>query len=161
MNFDKPTLRATLGLFVTGVTIITCRDRDGAPVGITANSFNSVSLDPPLVLWSVGNNASSMEAFLHASHFAVHILSERQTDLANRFARSGTDKFEGLSFNEGLGRVPLLPDYAARLECTSYANHAGGDHQIFIAEVSRLVSVPEARPLVFHGGRYSELADFD
>ena len=159
MSFDLRTFRDTLGLFVTGVTVITTRDADGAPVGITANSFNSVSLDPPLVLWSVGLNALSLPAFSDANAFAVHILRDDQAELSQRFARSGTDKFQGLAIEKGLNDLPLLPDCAARLECVPYAKHEAGDHTLFIAEVQRLESDPDAMPLVYHGGRYAELAD--
>ncbi|MEL6692032.1 MAG: flavin reductase family protein [Pseudomonadota bacterium] len=159
MSFDIRTFRDTLGLFVTGVTVITTRDADGVPVGITANSFNSVSLDPPLVLWSVGLNALSLPAFSEANAFAVHILREDQAALSQRFARSGADKFEGLAIDAGLNDLPLLRDCAARLECVPYAKHKAGDHTLFIAEVHRLESDPDAMPLVYHGGRYAELAD--
>jgi 3-hydroxy-9,10-secoandrosta-1,3,5(10)-triene-9,17-dione monooxygenase reductase component len=159
MSFDLHTFRETLGLFVTGVTVITARDASGVPVGITANSFNSVSLDPPLILWSVGLNALSLSAFEEAEAFAVHILRDDQAELSQRFAKSGTDKFAGLDMEVGLGNVPLLPDCAARLECRPYARHGAGDHILFIAEVARLASDPSAMPLVYHGGRYAELAD--
>jgi flavin reductase (DIM6/NTAB) family NADH-FMN oxidoreductase RutF len=159
MSFDLRTFRETLGLFVTGVTVITTRDATGAPVGITANSFNSVSLDPPLILWSVGLNALSLSAFSEAEAFAVHILRDDQAELSQRFAKSGADKFSGLNIEFGLSNVPLLPDCAARLECRPYAKHEAGDHILFIAEVQRLASDPEAMPLVYHGGRYAELAD--
>ena len=159
MSFDIRTFRDTLGLFVTGLTVITTRDADGSAVGITANSFNSVSLDPPLVLWSVGLTALSLQAFSDASAFAVHILREDQAELSQRFAKSGTNKFQGLAIDLGLNDLPLLPDCAARLECVPYAKHKAGDHILFIAEVQRLESDPEAMPLVYHGGRYAELAD--
>lgn len=159
MSFDLRTFRDTLGLFVTGVTVITTRDADGRPVGITANSFNSVSLDPPLILWSVGLHALSLEAFSDAKAFAVHILREDQADLSKRFAKSGGDKFHGLNMDSGLNDVPLLPDCAARLECLPHAQHPAGDHILFIARVHRLASDPNAMPLVYHGGRYAELAD--
>ena len=159
MSFDLRTFRETLGLFVTGVTVITTRDASGVPVGITANSFNSVSLDPPLILWSVGLNALSLKAFSEAEAFAVHILRDDQAELSQRFAKSGSDKFSGLEIESGLLNVPLLPDCAARLECRPYAKHEAGDHVLFIAEVQRLASDPDAMPLVYHGGRYAELAD--
>lgn len=159
MSFDLRKFRDTLGLFVTGVTVITTRDDAGNPVGITANSFNSVSLDPPLVLWSVGLNALSLSAFSSAKAFAVHILRDDQADLSQRFAKSGMDKFSGLSLESGLHDLPILPDCAARLECLPYAKHEAGDHILFIAEVQRLASDPNAMPLVYHGGRYAELAD--
>jgi len=159
MSFDLRTFRDTLGLFVTGVTVITTRDQAGRPVGITANSFNSVSLDPPLILWSIGLNALSLDAFSNAKAFAVHILRDDQADLSERFAKSGLDKFAGLDIESGLHDVPLLPDCAARLECLPHAQHPAGDHILFIAEVDRLASDPDSMPLVYHGGRYAELAD--
>lgn len=159
MTFDTRTLRDALGLFVTGVTIITTQTRAGEKVGITANSFNSVSLDPPLVLWSIGKHARSLEAFAEAEHFAVHILRDDQTALSQNFAKSGSDKFANVHTVPGLGDVPLLPDCAARLECTIYGRHEAGDHIIYVAEVEALVCDKQARPLVYHGGRYAELAD--
>lgn len=159
MSFDTHTFRETLGLFVTGVTVITTRTTEGEPIGITANSFNSVSLNPPLVLWSVGQSSRSLKAFEDARNFAVHILREDQAELSMRFARSGADKFADLSVGSGLGDVPLLPDCAARLECSLYGKHQAGDHVIFVAEVNHLESDPKAMPLVYHGGRYAELSD--
>jgi len=159
MSFDTHTFKDTLSLFVTGVTVITTRDAQGRSVGITANSFNSVSLNPPLILWSVGLNSLSLEAFSGASAFAVHILRDDQAELSKRFAKSGHDKFAGLNIERGLNDVPLLPDCAARLECLPHAQYPAGDHILFIAEVQRLASDPEAMPLVYHGGRYAELAD--
>jgi 3-hydroxy-9,10-secoandrosta-1,3,5(10)-triene-9,17-dione monooxygenase reductase component len=159
MSFDTRTFRDALGLFVTGVTVITTRDPDGRPVGITANSFNSVSLDPPLVLWSLARQSRSLVAFEQADHFAVHILRIDQQDLSDQFATSMTDKFAGLDPLTGLGGIPLLKDYAARLQCRIYGRHPAGDHIVFIAEVERLDLNRTARPLVYHGGHYAKLAD--
>lgn len=159
MTLDPRTLRDTLGLFVTGVTIITTQTRDGEKVGITANSFNSVSLDPPLILWSVGHRSRCLSAFEAAEHFAVHILRDDQAELSHRFAVSGADKFSGLTTRPGLGDAPLLPDCAARLECSIFGRYPAGDHIVYIARVDRLQSDPVARPLVYHGGQYATLAD--
>ena len=159
MSFDLRTFRETLGLFVTGVTIITTCDEHGAPVGITANSFNSVSLDPPLILWSVGLNALSLSAFSDAKNFVVHILRDDQAELSQRFAMSGSNKFRELNIEAGLGGAPLLPDCAARLECSLFAKYPAGDHVLFIAKVEHLTSDPAAMPLVYHGGRYAALSD--
>jgi len=109
--------------------------------------------------WSVGLNAKSLSAFSTATAFAVHILREDQAALSQRFAASGVNKFSGLKTQSGLKGVPLLPDCAARLECLPYAKYPAGDHILFIAEVQRLASDPDAMPLVYHGGRYAELAD--
>lgn len=159
MTFDLRLLRDTLGLFVTGVTIITTVSEDGEHVGITANSFNSVSLDPPLVLWSVATASRSVAIFERAQHFAVHILRDDQVELSKRFAVSAENKFSDLKVNSGLGGVPLLPDCAARLECSLFGRHPAGDHVIYIAQVERLQSDQHARPLVYHGGNYATLAD--
>ncbi|MDJ0922494.1 MAG: flavin reductase family protein [Henriciella sp.] len=160
MSLDSHALRETLGLFVTGVTIITTRGTDQERIGITANSFNSVSLDPPLVLWSVGKSSRSLPHFEAATHYAVHILRDDQAELSKRFAKSGPDKFNGLNTEPGLGDAPLLPDCAARLECSLYGQHPAGDHTIFVARIDRMQSDASARPLVYHGGRYAELADY-
>lgn len=150
--FDSRTLRDALGSFVTGVTVITTRDADGAPHGLTVNSFSSVSLDPPLVLWSQASAAPSHAAFRAASHFAVNILAEDQLEVSTRFARRG-DKFGASGWREGLAGLPLLEGCVAWLECRLLETHAGGDHRVFIGHVERLERT-ERRPLVFGGGRY-------
>jgi len=159
MTLDSRTLRDTLGLFVTGVTVITTQTSAGERIGITANSFNSVSLDPPLVLWSIAHTSRCLEAFEAARFFAVHILRGDQVALSQAFAQSGTNKFAGLETLAGLGSVPLLPDCAAHLECSIFGRHPAGDHSIYVAKVERLQSDATARPLVYHGGRYATLAD--
>ncbi len=161
MTVTPETLRDTLGLFVTGVTVITTQAPSGERVGITANSFNSVSLDPPLILWSIANTSLSLPAFEAANNFAVHILRDDQAALSQRFARSGADKFSALETSLGLGDTPLLPDCAALLECSIYGRHPAGDHVIYIARVERMQSDRTARPLVYHGGQYATLADQD
>ncbi len=159
MEFDTRTFRDALGLFVTGVTVITARNEDGMPFGVTANSFNSVSMDPPLILWSLSRASRNLAAFQKARHFCVHILREDQSTLSRRFATSDVDKFEGVEFEPGEGGVPILPGSAARLECRTYAQHDGGDHVIFLGEVIRIAADHDARPLLFHGGRYAVLSD--
>jgi 3-hydroxy-9,10-secoandrosta-1,3,5(10)-triene-9,17-dione monooxygenase reductase component len=153
-SFDATEFRKALGSFATGVTIITARAPDGAKIGLTANSFNSVSLEPPLVLWSLANNAMSFDAFRAASHWAVHVLGAEQEDLSGRFARRGEDKFAGLDTDDGEGGVPLLRGCAARFECRTVSQYQGGDHLIFIGEVLRF-DRDETAPLVFHGGKYA------
>jgi flavin reductase (DIM6/NTAB) family NADH-FMN oxidoreductase RutF len=159
MEFDTRTFRDALGLFVTGVTVITARDAEGVPFGVTANSFNSVSMEPPLILWSLGRTSRNLEPFKRAEHFCVHILREDQVALAKRFAMSNVDKFDGIEFEPGEGGVPILPRSAARLECRNYAQHDGGDHIIFLGEVIRIAADHDARPLLFHGGQFATLAD--
>jgi flavin reductase (DIM6/NTAB) family NADH-FMN oxidoreductase RutF len=155
-RFDPREFRNALGSFATGVTIITTRDAEGAPVGITASSFNSVSLDPPLVLFSLARTARSLPAFAGAQHWAVHILRAEQEELCGRFARSGADKFAGLDFASGEGGAPLLGGCAARMQCRTAFRYEGGDHLIFVGEVLAFDRA-EAPPLVFHAGRMRRL----
>jgi flavin reductase (DIM6/NTAB) family NADH-FMN oxidoreductase RutF len=153
--FDQRQFRDALGQFATGVTIVTART-DAGPVGMTVNSFASVSLDPPLVLWSVARDSDRFESFERTDHFAVHVLPADGQALASSFAASGTD-FNGLAPEEGVGGVPLLPHFAARFECRTEARHHGGDHLILVGEVVRL-EVREARPLVFHAGCFGRFS---
>ena len=146
--------RNALGAFTTGVTIVTTRDAAGHDVGLTVNSFNSVSLDPPLVLWSLARSSASLPAFVEAQSFAVHILGARQEALSNRFAQRGTDKFAGLALARGHGGVPLLDGCAARFECRTAYRHEGGDHEIFVGEVMTFEHFDES-PLVFQKGGYA------
>lgn len=152
---DSRAYRDALGAFATGVTIVTTRDAHGAPVGVTASSFNSVSIDPPLVLWSLGRQARSRAAFCDSGHFAIHILSAAQEDLSNRFARSGADKFAGVDWQSGALGSPILGDHAAVFECETRHQYDGGDHIIMVGEVLSYEARDEA-PLLFHGGRYAE-----
>jgi len=155
---DSREFRQTLGRFPTGVTIITCLNENGEPVGMTASSFNSVSLDPPLVLWSIDKRAYSLQAFTNASHYAIHVLGEHQQDLSNQFARQGADKFSGVALAEGLAGVPLLTDYCARFQCRNLHQYEGGDHIILVGQVLDF-SATEQSPLLFHRGRYARLED--
>lgn len=155
---DTRLFRQALGSFATGVTIVTTRDQVGNDVGLTVNSFNSVSLQPALVLWSLAHSSHKlMQAFCAAEHFAVHILAADQEALSNLFASGGADKFAGLPLTRGVGGVPLLGGCAARFECRVAQRHAGGDHEIFIGEVLAFEDFSRA-PLLFHGGQYAALA---
>ncbi|CAM5292862.1 flavin reductase [Thauera mechernichensis] len=153
-GFDPQDFRAALGTFTTGVTIITTRAADGEPIGITANSFNSVSLNPPLVLWSLAKNARSREAFANAKHWNVHVLSAAQEALSGRFARQGEDKFSGLELDEGISKAPLLNGCTARFQCRTAFSYDGGDHIIFVGEVLAY-DRSELPPLVFQSGQYA------
>ena len=153
-NFSTPDFRAALGMFATGVTIVTARGADGAAVGLTANSFNSVSLTPPLVLWSLARSAGSMPAFERGSHYAINILAADQHALAERFASKAVDRFEGLAFREGAGGALILEGAAAVFECFNRSRYEEGDHVIFVGEVERCEQRAGAQPLIFHGGRY-------
>ena len=151
---DPREFRDALGAFATGVTVITTLDGEGGRVGITANSFNSVSLDPPMVLFSLARSARSLAAFSQAQYWAVHILGASQEALSNRFAKSGADKFAGIEPEAGIGGTPLLPGCAARMQCRTAFCYEGGDHLIFVGEVLAL-DRRETAPLVFHAGKYA------
>jgi len=153
-SFSSQEFRTALGMFATGVTIVTARTQDGAVTGLTANSFNSVSLDPPLVLWSLARAAASLAAFSKGSHYAINVLAADQKALAERFALKGADRFSGVQFSEGLGGAPLLLGAAATFECFNRSRYEEGDHVIFVGEVERCSHRIGASPLLFHGGRF-------
>ncbi len=157
-DFTERDLRSALGRFATGVTVVTTATAQG-PLGITANSFASVSLSPPLVLWSPARKSSRFPAFERAPFFAIHILGAGQRALADRFSRVGDD-FDGIEFSAGQGGTPLIDGCAARFECSHAAGHDGGDHLIVVGEVLRIVE-NEVAPLLYHRGRYSALAGSD
>ena len=153
-SFSADDFRAALGMFATGVTIVTARNAAGTPVGLTANSFNSVSLAPPLVLWSLARSAGSMPHFARGSHYAINILAADQHALAERFAGKAADRFEGVAFRDGAGGAPILDGSAAVFECFNRSRYEEGDHVIFVGEVERCTSRAGAQPLIFHGGKY-------
>lgn len=146
-------LRQVLGAFATGVTVITALDAHGKAHGLTVNSFSSVSLDPPLILWSQAITAPSHPVFRDAARFAVNILAEDQIEISRRFSTPGLDKFAGLPVLEGLGGVPLIPGCAAYLECTQETRFPGGDHAVFIGRVER-IEHGMRNSLVFASGQY-------
>jgi flavin reductase (DIM6/NTAB) family NADH-FMN oxidoreductase RutF len=153
--FSERDLRDALGRYATGVTVVTTMTPHG-PLGMTVNSFSSVSLDPPLVLWSPARKSSRFPAFEASSHFAIHILAADQRPLAEHFARNG--HFEGVGHAPGLGEAPLLEGTAARLECLHAVHYDGGDHLIVVGEVLRITEA-DRPPLVYHRGRYLALPD--
>ncbi len=153
-EFDKRELRNVLGAFVTGVTVVTTIDSEGKPQGVTANSFSSVSLEPPLVLWSQAMAARSYPAFRDADRFVVNILSRDQVDVSRQFASSGVpDKFLGVPCTAGLGGVPVIDGCTAYLECRRVATYPGGDHVVFLGQVENFQRTTR-KPLAFGGGRY-------
>jgi len=152
--FSSREFREALGMFATGVTIVTARTTEGDMVGLTANSFNSVSLDPPLVLWSLARAAGSLPSFSTGSHYAINILAADQRELAERFARKGADRWSGVAFTEGAGGAPLLSGAAASFECFNRSRYEEGDHVIFVGEVERCTHRVGASPLLFHGGQF-------
>jgi flavin reductase (DIM6/NTAB) family NADH-FMN oxidoreductase RutF len=153
-GIDARAFRNALGAFTTGVTIVTTRDAQGHDVGLTVNSFNSVSLEPPLVLWSLARSAGSMPVFERGSHYAINILAAEQHALAERFADRTVERFADVPFREGAGGAPVLDGAAAVFECFNRSQYEEGDHVIFVGEVERCTRRAEASPLIFHGGRY-------
>jgi 3-hydroxy-9,10-secoandrosta-1,3,5(10)-triene-9,17-dione monooxygenase reductase component len=156
--FDSLEFRRALGRFATGITIVTARGLDGAPVGLTCNSFGSLSLDPPLVQWSIARTSRIYAAVCAASHFAVHVLDSSQGELCRQFAAKNRDRFAGLQVDEGLAGLPLLRQYHARFECETHARHEAGDHMIIIGRVLRLCE-RDGGPLVFYRGALSRIAE--
>lgn len=153
-SFSAQEFRSALGMFATGVTIVTARSADGQVIGLTANSFNAVSLAPPLVLWSLSRAAGSLPVFSAGSHYAINILAADQKPLAERFALKGLDRWQGVTFDLGAGGAPLLHGAAASFECFNRSRYEEGDHVIFVGEVERCNHRAGASPLLFHGGRY-------
>lgn len=155
---DSRHLRTALGRFTTGVTIVTCADEEGRFVGLTANSFNSLSLEPPLVLWSLRQTSPSLGAFLAAPRFAVNVLAEAQVDLSRRFASPVADRFAEGAWALGDHGAPVLAGCAAVFECERVGEQAAGDHRLFIG---RVLACTESAlpPLVFQGGHYHLLGE--
>lgn len=155
-SFDARSFRDALGEFATGVAVVTARGADGQPVGVTINSFASVSLEPPLVLWSLGLQSPSLAVFESCSHYAVNVLAADQTEFSQRFAQSQSDKFAGIELQTGAGGVQLLPGCSAWFECRNEMRYPGGDHIILVGHVESFHR-EEKPPLIFHGGRYRVL----
>ncbi|HEY8607438.1 MAG TPA: flavin reductase family protein [Noviherbaspirillum sp.] len=152
-EFDARHFRNALSQFATGVTVITTRLADGSFLGLTASSFNSVSLDPPLVLWSLAQGASSLPVFTGNSHYVINVLGGDQAALAERFAMRIENRFEGVDFVLSHTGLPILRGVSAWFECHNRSRYPEGDHVIFVGEVERCDVSP--RPaLVFHGGKF-------
>lgn len=150
---DPMALRNAMGCFTTGVTVVTTNN-DGVDAGVTVNSFNSVSLDPPMVLWSLAKSAGSFQTYHTAEHFAVHILAADQEPLSQRFATRGIDKFAEVDFHRGVGDVPILDGCSAVFHCKTVYRYEGGDHEIYVGQVEKLEHF-DRKALVFHGGKYA------
>ena len=150
---DSRDFRDALGHFGTGVAVITTRDEDGRPYGLTATSFNSVSLDPPLILWSQGRQAPSHPVFLRAQRFVVNVLAAEQRELGHHFARHSEDKFRGVPVATADHGLPVLAGAAAHFVCTTESCVEGGDHCVFIARVVDYTHRHDAQPLFFWRGR--------
>jgi flavin reductase (DIM6/NTAB) family NADH-FMN oxidoreductase RutF len=154
---DARELRQCLGRFVTGVAVVTTVDVNGLLQGMTINSFSSVSLDPPLILWSLRQSSFLFETFEEAPRFAINILAADQVEVSTRFCTPAADRFAGLPFTGGAGGVPLIEGCVAHIECETEVRYAGGDHTIFIGRVQRTASYDKS-PLVFNQGRYSAVS---
>lgn len=152
-TIDRSEFRRALGCFATGVAVVTAVDANGDKAGITISSFNSVSLDPPLVLWSIANNANTFATFINAEYFAVNVLTIGQQALSSRFASKGFDKFADLDCRAGLHGVPILPEYAACFECRTEHRYEGGDHTIIVGRVLRLEDRDDD-PLIYYRGHF-------
>lgn len=153
LQIDVAEFRLAMSCFATGVAVATTVDAAGMPTGITISSFNSVSLEPPLVLWSIARDSYSYETFTNARHFAVNVLTAQQQDLSARFAQRGSNKFDGIEYREGLHRVPILADYTACFECSTEHVYEGGDHKIIVGRVLRLHE-SKADPLILYRGQF-------
>ena len=152
-RLDSWDFRQAVGAFTTGVTVVTTSDEAGVRYGLTANSFTSVSLEPPLVLFCVGERAPSLDGFASSQHFAINVLASDQEDIARRFARPAPDKFAGLAWRTGIFGAPLLDRCIAHIECKLEHVVPGGDHVIVIGRVHR-VRVYAGEPLIFHRSRF-------
>jgi flavin reductase (DIM6/NTAB) family NADH-FMN oxidoreductase RutF len=157
-SIDPRDFRNALGTYATGVTIITAAGADGKPFGLTCNSFASVSLNPPLVLWSLGMFSQGLSIFQNASHFAVNVLGASQQALAKKFATSSADKFAGVEWTAGLGMAPLLAGSVANFQCRAVDRYYGGDHVIFLGAVEAY-AYNRQEPLLFAGGSYGRFID--
>lgn len=157
---DVRAFRQSLGEFTTGVAVITAQGNGENLIGMTISSFNSVSMNPPLVLFSIDCRANSLPAMLEAKGFAVNVLAREQEHLSNRFARALSDKWDQVKRSVGHAQAPLITGALAHFECEPYANYDGGDHVIFVVRVLRHAARPgNAAPLIFFRGRYRDLVD--
>lgn len=156
-GFDTRAFRDAAGQFMTGVTIVTTLDADGGPAGITANSFTTVSLHPPLLLFCLGGDSSSFDAFDAGNPFVVHVLAADQRDLAVRFAAKGIDRFADVDWRPGLDGVPIIEGCLSLFQCVRASAYEGGDHVILLGEVRDIEERPDGRPaLGYFRGRYVE-----
>ena len=146
-------LREVMSHYLTGVTIVTITKSDGTPYGLTVNSFNSVSLTPPLVLWSLDNKNSNLSLFKNSAGFAINIMAADQADLCQRFAGKDSDRFIGVDWTFGISGQPLITNALAHIQCQPWQTYAGGDHTIFVGEVLHAQHVSDRPPAVFFRGR--------
>jgi len=145
-DFDSRELRDAFGEFMTGVTVVTTRGTAGEPSGLTANSFSSLSLDPPLALFSIGRSSNTFEDFEAGNGFVIHILADDQRDLATRFATKGIDRFEGVDWSPGFDGLPVIAGPLASFECSREYVYEGGDHLILVGRIERFTVGDRTRP---------------
>jgi flavin reductase (DIM6/NTAB) family NADH-FMN oxidoreductase RutF len=158
MSFDGREMRDALGQFATGVCVITTTTDDQRPVGMTVNSFASVSLDPPLVLWNLQNNSDVYQPFSGPRHFAINVLASTQVDLSGFYAKKGDHLMDPAHYVAGDHGCPVIPGALVTFECALEATHPGGDHLIILGRVLKLHAQDSGEPLVFFGGGYRELS---
>lgn len=159
MTFDAKDFRQALGCFATGITVVTTMTDQGAPLGVTVNSFNSVSLDPPLVLFSLARYGSALAVFQAARHFAVNVLRQDQQDLSDCFASRSTELWDRIPYDIGETGSPVLRGVLSVFECELESTLDGGDHVIFLGRVRNITCAPDGKPLLYYRGRYTRLAD--
>ncbi|MEM8661653.1 MAG: flavin reductase family protein [Pseudomonadota bacterium] len=159
MNVDSREFRNALGRFATGVCVISTVAESGDPLGLTANSFTSVSLDPPLVLWNLQNNSEVFDIFSTPAHYAINILSSDHHEHSNRYAKKGDHLLDSNHFSLGELGTPIVEEALVSFECELYSTHEGGDHLIIIGEVKHVHVREEGDPLLFYSGKYHRLAE--
>lgn len=157
MSLDSREFRNAAGRFATGVCVITTQPANGKPMGMTVNSFTSVSLEPALVLWSLQNNSECFPVFGSADKWAVNILADDQLDLSNQYSKKGQHDLDEAHYHIGVSGVPILHGALASFECTTWQRYDGGDHQLLVGEVEAMSTRPTGRPLLFFAGSYAEL----
>lgn len=157
MSFDSREFRNAMGRFTTGVCVITVQPEDHAPIGMTVNSFASLSLDPPLLLWNLQNNSECYNMFVGAKSWAANVLAQDQLELSNQYAKKGQHELDKSHFRIGSSGAPVLRGALTTFECETWRTYDGGDHQILVGHVIGMNNRPTGRPLVFYGGRYGEL----
>jgi flavin reductase (DIM6/NTAB) family NADH-FMN oxidoreductase RutF len=157
MSFDPREFRNALGRYVTGVTVVTANPTGFAPLGMTANSFSALSLDPALVVWSIQKNSDCFAAFEAADGFAINVLADDQTALSNGYSKKGQHELLTGCYRQGKSGQPVLKNCLTSFECKMWARYEGGDHVILVGEVIEMDDRPTGKPLVFSGGKYREL----
>lgn len=161
MSPNSRAFRDALGHFATGVAVVTARNAEGEALGLTINSFASVSLDPPLVLWSLDKASDRFRIFMHVKHYAVNVLGGDSRALSQRLARKGESGLQGEVLREGVHGTPILEHAIAHFECQVEARHEGGDHVIFVGRVLDFGHAGHGHPLVYYRGGYRELTELE